>query len=195
MLKINTKASCKPLKILKSNLSCYGVSEERFFESELTQNQNNTVFEFGHKHRLVSSELKSKSNYSNLVISKVKNFETPYNEMLIDFESYRKVQTNNELFKLFKEKFESKSFLKGRVLNNTRKGISIGVCGLVGFLPLNSVVKINKNKTVLLYIESMNISQKLITFSQKNIHKKTHKILLKLASKIVFVFESNLKKR
>ena len=30
----------------------------------------------------------------------IKNFETPYNEILADFESYRRIQINNELLKL-----------------------------------------------------------------------------------------------
>ena len=41
----------------------------------------------------------------------------------------------------------------------------------------------------------MNANQGIITFSQKNIHKKTHKTLLKLASRIVFIFDSNSKKK
>ena len=41
-----------------------------------------------------------------------------------------KIQSNNELLKLFKEKFNSKSFLKGRLLNGTKRGFSIGVAGV-----------------------------------------------------------------
>jgi len=52
----------------------------------------------------------------------------------------------------------------------------------------------NQNKIVILYIDSINLSQGIISFSQRNIHKRTHKVLLKLASKIIFVFESNSKK-
>ena len=114
--------------------------------------------------------------------------------MLVDFDAYRKIE-NKGLLQLFKEKFESKSFLKGRVLNSTKRGFSIGACGLVGFLAANNVTKINKDKTVLIYIESMNVNQGIISFSQKNIHKKAHKTLLKLASRIVFVFDSNSKKK
>lgn len=79
-------------------------------------------------------------------------------------------------------------------MNSTKRGFSIGACGLVGFLAVNNVTKINKDKTVIVYIESMNINQGIISFSQKNIHKKAHKTLLKLASRIVFVFDSNSKK-
>jgi hypothetical protein len=130
-----------------------------------------------------------------LTISRLKNFETPYNDILCDFEAYRKIQLNNELLNLFKEKFNSKTFLKGRLLNGTKRGFSIGVAGIVGFLSLNNTVKINKDKTVILYVDFININQAIINFSQKNIHKKTNKILLKLASRIVFIFESNSKKK
>ena len=46
------------------------------------------------------------------MLFKIKNFETPYNEMLIDFDAYRKIELNKELLKLLKKKFDSKSFLK-----------------------------------------------------------------------------------
>jgi hypothetical protein len=79
-------------------------------------------------------------------------------------------------------------------LNGTKRGFSIGVAGLVGFLSMNNTVKINKDKTAILYVDFI-INQNIINFSQKNIHKKTNKVLLKLASRIVFIFESNSKKR
>ena len=60
---------------------------------------------------------------------------------------------------------------------------------------LFSKININKDKTVILYVDFININQGIINFSQKNIHKKTNKILLKLASRIVFIFESNSKKK
>ena len=194
MFKINVKAKNKSLTSLKSALPCYGFSENRFFESHCTRHKDNIIFDFGLKHKLKTFDIISTTEKSNFIISKIKNFETPYNEILADFESYRRIQINNELLRLFKEKFNLKSFVKGRVLNNTKRGFSIGVCGLVGFLSINNVVKLNKDKTILLYIESMNTNQGIINFSQKNIHKKTHKTLLKLASKIVFVYESNLNK-
>ena len=195
MLKTNLKAQKKSLKFFKSSLSCYGVSEDRFFESELKTNHDQITLDFGCKHKLKVSKSKLKPQASKLMISKIKNFETPYNDVLVDFDAYRKIETNKGLLQLFKEKFESKSFLKGRVLNSTKRGFSIGACGLVGFLAANNVTKINKDKTVLIYIESMNVNQGIISFSQKNIHKKAHKTLLKLASRIVFVFDSNSKKK
>lgn len=193
MLKTNSKSQDKSLSYLKSSLSCYGISENRFFESELKLSHNSIIFDFGHKHKLKTFDLNFQLNESNIVISKIKNFETPYNEILIDFEAYRKIQINSELFKLFKEKFESKSFLKGRLLNSFKKGFSIGVSGIVGFLSTNNAIRIKKDKTTILYIESLNLNQGIINFSQKNIHKKTHKVLFKLASRIMFIFESNFK--
>ena len=167
MLKTNLKAQKKSLKFFKSSLSCYGVSEDRFFESELKTNHDQITLDFGCKHKLKVSKSKLKPQASKLMISKIKNFETPYNDVLVDFDAYRKIETNKGLLQLFKEKFESKSFLKGRVLNSTKRGFSIGACGLVGFLAANNVTKINKDKTVLIYIESMNVNQGIISFSQK----------------------------
>ena len=195
MNKVNFKSQNSSLKSLKSSLACYDVSENRFFESRIKKIGNNTLLDFGLKHTLRSYNSKLELKSSSLTISRLKNFETPYNDILCDFEAYRKIQLNNELLNLFKEKFNSKSFLKGRLLNGTKRGFSIGVAGIVGFLSLNNTVKINKDKTVILYVDFININQAIINFSQKNIHKKTNKILLKLASRIVFIFESNSKKR
>lgn len=195
MLKTNFNAQKKSFKFFKSSLSCYGTSENRFFESELKKSHDQIILDFGHKHKVKVLSTTFKAKVPDAVVSKIKNFETPYNDMLVDFDAFRKIQTNEELFKLLKQKFESKSFLKGRVLNSTKRGFSVGICGVVGFLSINNVVKINKDKTVLVYIESMNANQGIITFSQKNIHKKTHKTLLKLASRIVFIFDSNSKKK
>jgi hypothetical protein len=195
MNKVNFKSQNSSLKSLKSSLACYDVSENRFFESRIKKIGNNTLLDFGLKHTLRSHNSKLELKSSSLTISRLKNFETPYNDILCDFEAYRKIQLNNELLNLFKEKFNSKSFLKGRLLNGTKRGFSIGVAGIVGFLSLNNTVKINKDKTVILYVDFININQAIINFSQKNIHKKTNKILLKLASRIVFIFESNSKKK
>ena len=94
-----------------------------------------------------------------------------------------------------KEKFESKTFLKGRFLNSAKKGFSVGACGLVGFLPSSNVVQVDESKTMILQIESVNLRQGIVSFSQKNVCKKTHKVLAKLASKISFIFEANSKVR
>jgi len=194
MIKFNFKSQNSSLKNLKSSLACYDVSENRFFESNIKKIGNNTLLDFGLKHTLRSNNLKLDLISSHLTTSRLKNFETPHNDILCDFDAYRKIQVNNELLSLFKEKFYTKSFLKGRLLNGTKRGFSIGVAGLVGFLSMNNTVKINKDKTAILYVDFI-INQNIINFSQKNIHKKTNKVLLKLASRIVFIFESNSKKR
>lgn len=195
MLKLNLKSQNNSLKNLKSSLACYDISESRFFESSVKQKNDSVLLDFGLKHKVKYDDLRINLKLSNPIISKLKDLETPYNDILCDFDAYKKVRSNNELFKLFKEKLTSKSFLKGRLLNSTKRGSSVGVAGIVGFLSINNTVKINKDKTALLYVDSMNMNQGIFSFSQKNIHKKTNKVLLKLASRIVFVFESNSKKR
>jgi len=194
MLKVSVKAQNKSLKNYKSLLPCYGVSENRFFESEMKCSSSDMKFDFGYKHKVKTFELKHQITSNNLVICKITNFETPYDEVSIDFESYRRTQTNDELLKFFKEKLYLKTFLRGHLLNNTKRGFSVGTCGLVGFIAASNLLIMNQNKIVILYIDSINLSQGIISFSQRNIHKRTHKVLLKLASKIIFVFESNSKK-
>ena len=166
MNKVNFKSQNSSLKSLKSSLACYDVSENRFFESNIKKIGNNTLLDFGLKHTLRSNNLKLDLISSHLTTSRLKNFETPYNDILCDLDAYRKIQVNNELLSLFKEKFYTKSFLKGRLLNGTKRGFSIGVAGLVGFLSMNNTVKINKDKTAILYVDFI-INQNIINFSQK----------------------------
>lgn len=193
MFKVNIKAQNESLKAYKFSLPCYGVSENRFFESEIKYNNNNTNFDFGYKHKIKTFELKYQTTINNVIICKIINLETPYDEISVDFESYRRVETNDKLLKLFKEKFDLKTFFRGRLLNGTKRGFSVGAYGLVGFIAINNLLTVNQNKTIILYIDSINLNQGIVSFSQKNIHKKTHKVLLKLASRIIFVFESNVK--
>jgi len=195
MPKVNIKAQNKFLNAYKFSLPCYGVSENRFFESEIKYNNNNINFDFdiGYKHKIKTFELKDQTIINNVITCKIINLETPYNEISVDFKSYRRIETNDKLLKLFKEKFDLKRFLRGRLLNGTKRGFSVGVYGFVGFIAINNLLTVNQNKTIILYIDSINLNQGIVSFSQKNIHKKTHKVLLKLASRIIFVFESNVK--
>jgi hypothetical protein len=91
------------------------------------------------------------------------------------------------------QKFDSKHFVKGRLLNISKRGCLIGACGVVGFLPLNSGIKVNDDKTIVIYVESINVNRKIVSFSQKPIFKKAQKTLFKLSSKLFFNFESNSK--
>ena len=86
-----------------------------------------------------------------------------------------------------------KYFIKGRLLNVSQRGFFIGACGVVGLLPLNSGVKINHDKTIVVYVESINFNRKIINFAQKGAFKKAQRVLFKLSSKLLFSFELNSK--
>ena len=190
MLKTNEKLNLKALKALKTSLPCYGVvSETRFFESELIQFKTSCVFDFGSKHNYKTVDL----DQSNFSIHKIKDFETRYNEILIDFASFKRFKAIDQLFLVFSQKVESKYFIKGRLLNVSQRGFFIGACGVVGLLPLNSGVKINHDKTIVVYVESINFNRKIINFAQKGAFKKAQRVLFKLSSKLLFSFELNSK--
>jgi hypothetical protein len=190
MIKTNELFNLKALKALKTSLPCYGVvSETRFFESELKLLKTSCVFDFGFKHQYKTLVV----NASNLTIHKIKDFETPYNEILTDFECFKRFKADDELFLVLMQKFDSKHFLKGRLLNISKRGCLIGACGVVGFLPLNNGIKVNDDKTIVIYVESINTNRKIVSFAQKPIFKKTQKVLFKLSSKLFFNFQSNSK--
>jgi hypothetical protein len=190
MIKTNELFNLKALKALKTSLPCYGVvSETRFFESELKLLKTSCVFDFGFKHQYKTLVV----NASNLTIHKIKDFETPYNEILTDFECFKRFKADDELFLVLMQKFDSKHFLKGRLLNISKRGCLIGACGVVGFLPLNNGIKVNDDKTIVIYVDSINTNRKIVSFAQKPIFKKTQKVLFKLSSKLFFNFQSNSK--
>ena len=190
MIQTNELFNLKALKALKTSLPCYGVvSETRFFESELKHFKTSCVFDFGSKHQYKTLAVKE----SNLTIHKIKDFETPYNEILTDFECFKRFKADDQLFLVLMQKFDSKHFVKGRLLNISKRGCLIGACGVVGFLPLNSGIKVNDDKTIVIYVESINVNRKIVSFSQKPIFKKAQKTLFKLSSKLFFNFESNSK--
>ena len=60
-------------------------------------------------------------------------------------------------------------------------------------LSLNNGIKVNDDKTIVLYVESINTNRKIVSFAQKPIFKKTQKVLFKLSSKLFFNFQSNSK--
>lgn len=187
------KSQIKLLKDFKSVLPCYGVAEDRFFEILKTNHGKEISFHGGHKYDLKILDTRNLNQKMEARIFKVKNFETPYKKVLGEFESYRKIQIKDELIKILQQGFELRNFFKARVLNNTKKGFSIGVCGIVGFLPYNNSMKIKKDKTLIVYLESFNFNQGVVNFSQKNVHKKTNKVLLKLSSRIMFIYNSNVR--
>jgi len=190
MIKTNELFNLKAFKALKTSLPCYGVlSETRFFESELKLFKTSCVFDFGFKHQYKTLVV----NPSSLTIHKIKDFETPYNEILTDFECFQRFKAGDELFLVLMQKFDSKHFLKGRLLNISKRGCLIGACGVVGFLSLNNGIKVNDDKTIVLYVESINTNRKIVSFAQKPIFKKTQKVLFKLSSKLFFNFQSNSK--
>jgi len=190
MIKTNELFNLKALKALKTSLPCYGVvSETRFFESESKFFKTSCVFDFGFKHQYKTLVV----NPSSLTIHKIKDFETPYNEILTDFECFQRFKADEELFLVLMQKFDSKHFLKGRLLNISKRGCLIGACGVVGFLPLNNGIKVNDDKTIVIYVESINTNRKIVSFAQKPIFKKTQKVLFKLSSKLFFNFQSNSK--
>jgi len=190
MIKTNELFNLKAFKALKTSLPCYGVlSETRFFESELKLFKTSCVFDFGFKHQYKTLVV----NPSSLTIHKIKDFETPYNEILTDFECFQRFKSDDELFLVLMQKFDSKHFLKGRLLNISKRGCLIGACGVVGFLSLNNGIKVNDDKTIVLYVESINTNRKIVSFAQKPIFKKTQKVLFKLSSKLFFNFQSNSK--
>lgn len=189
MFKNDDKALSRCLVDFKLTLPCYGFSENRLFESQTKDNGKN-CFDFGCKYDLRISSFNSVRKTPDFILFRLKNLETPYDEV----DSYGIVKMNDELAKILKEKCDLKTFLKARVLNETKKGFAIGAGGLVGFLSATNFVKVQDYKTLILHVESFNTKLGIVNFSQRNIHKKTHKTLLKLSSRIVFVFESNLRK-
>jgi hypothetical protein len=72
--------------------------------------------------------------------------------------------------------------------------MAVGFCGVVAFLPMSYFTTSTMGRLNIFYIVSLDIKKNMIVVSQKNLNKRVHRILRKLASRLIFLNESNVKK-
>jgi len=95
----------------------------------------------------------------------------------------------------FQVLIQKKIFVKGFFLNKTRYSIVVGFFGFCGIIPKKQLFSDIKSslihKKIFFSITAFDFHKKHFAGSQKDLIKKVNRILLKLASRLVFVFKNN----
>ena len=96
---------------------------------------------------------------------------------------------------LKKQTSVKKFYLKGRILNFTKGGYSVGLCGFVAFLPASHVNSNYLNcvgSILAIYIVSINIVNNsiVVVLSQRKLEKLLERKLWKLSSRFMFIKKS-----
>ena len=95
----------------------------------------------------------------------------------------------------FQVLIQKRIFVKGFFLNKTRYSIVVGFFGFCGIIPKKQLFSHIKSslayKKIFFSITAFDFHKKHFIGSQKDLMKKVNRILLKLASRLVFVFKNN----
>ena len=89
------------------------------------------------------------------------------------------------MWSILKKSYKYKCILKGKILNSIRFGFSVGICGLIGFLPKRFFL--SKSNNSLFIISSLDPLKKTFILSQNGINKLCSRIIIKLSSKIMYI--------
>jgi len=191
MLKLlpnNSKNSTKNYGLIKKNLYCYKILKSRLIKTKINVISKFLIIEFNIKSEFyIIQKIKpliKNSHLLNLYLTDKKNI---YN--FIDNFFSKKLDKLFFVLFFFKQTFLLKNFVKGRVLNFFKNGFVIVQNGFLCFLPTSNCLHINffLGKLNIFFISFFNEKEnKTIVLSQKNIYKKLHFTLLKMASRILF---------
>jgi ribosomal protein S1 len=206
------KFNSNTYKLFKNSITCFGPLQKRIIEGKIDViiSKDKLVFiDFGFLNEIESflTELSlripeffcltTKCNF----IKKFSSFEFKVvvlqsfflNETIIKKHYF--LNFNVFLFIFLKQKQKKKRYIKGRILNLTKGGYSIGVCGFVGFLPnSHTLLKLSKSIGIInsFYIITINKKKKNFIFSQRRMEKILKRRLLKLSSRLMYLEKFNI---
>lgn len=173
------------LFLLKKQQNCYGYFDKRIIEGIVYQLNFKFCIDVGFKSLLDFYDLKCNKH---TIFVNFFRLDSIFNEVLINCMFSNKVVKLSRVWFFLKKSYRNKFYIKGRFLNIIQNGYSIGVCGIVGFLPkkqlglLQSKIMLNYS---IFHIKRIDSSKKIFTLSQKNIIKQSSRILFKLSLNII----------
>ncbi len=133
------------------------------------QNQSNFVYKMNIKHVFLSKKS---------------------NKYIFDNSMSKKAERLFFVLCFLKQAFLSKTFIKGQIYRFFKKGFIVSLNGFVSFLSLNNCSFLNFiiGNLNIFFVSSFNENKtKTIMLSQRKIYRKIHKILLKMASRLVIL--------
>lgn len=204
------KFTLKTQLLFKNSLLCFGFLKSRIYEGKIhtiNLQTNSVLLDCGYPLYVTCflDELSLPIAYKNLTLltiyNKVKKFSIFQfkilgsdqffaNQFLVKQYSISHVYFLNYLLK--NQTTSQKFYLKARILNFTKGGYSVGLCGFVSFLPSSHVYLNYLNyvgTVVAVYIVSINIinNSVVVVLSQRKLDKLLERQLWKLSSKFMFI--------
>lgn len=182
----HTKFNKDSLFLIKKSQTCFGNFYNRVVEGIICRSNLKLFIDFGFSSLI---EYKNFSNFDcqNLVLISLHQLNSVFDNVVIDrFFSNKDFRFIYVLYFL-KKAYIKKCFLKGRFLNVTRNGYSVGICGTIGFL---SKVQLylpyfnRKFDNSIFYISKLDLIKRIYILSQKNIIKQSSRVLFKLSLSI-----------
>nr|YP_009476716.1 ribosomal protein S1 [Proteomonas sulcata]AVM81209.1 ribosomal protein S1 [Proteomonas sulcata] len=200
MIKIinNNRFTIKQTNKIKKALPCFRIERNRVIESQVKMNQSSKID--------ISTELKYDVNLSKETIHflqpkkndyiqlRINSIESLFNTITVNTTTVQKDQNKKFTWNILKQTYKNKYFIKGRILNSIKGGMAIGFCGIVAFLPMSHSIPSIIGQINLFQIVSLDIKKTVIVVSQKNLKRRVNQVLRKLASRFIFLNESNTKK-
>lgn len=194
----NNRFTNKQQTAIKNWLPCYKLERNRIIEGEIKKSNSNLIH--------ITTQLKYDIHFytdktDNLTLQdeklaqlRLNSLESLFNTITVNRSTVQKEQNLNYTREIVKQVYNNKYFIKGRILNPIKGGMAVGFCGVVAFLPMSYFTTSTIGRLNIFYIVSLDIKKNMIVVSQKNLNKRVHRILRKLASRLIFLNESNAKK-
>lgn len=186
-LNIKKKLSVKNLSRIKKNIDSYKSLQFSLLKTEIIPISKFIMIELNLKASLKII------NYQNNFIGERKLlnlFIVKKNKDCVSFNNFSLKRLEKQFFVLsfLKQIFSLKYFIKGRIYHFFKNGFIVILNGLVCFLPTNNCsyldFGIGKSNIFFVLFFSENNTNKII-LSQRNIYKKIHHTLFRMASRLV----------
>lgn len=170
----------------KTHVECLDKFDNRVLKTSSFCYNNRTYIDLNFKYLV---ELGTLLNDSNKLFKSIK-LETVYNRSHISSSILNNQLNRKLMWSIIKLAHSKKYFLLGKTLNFNRKhsvnGLSVGLCGFVGFLPESRSFEETSNSKSIFVIKRYNNKKKRLRLSTRRVHKIILKVLFKLVSKIVY---------
>lgn len=170
----------------KEKLGCFSLFDNRITEGKVYNSKTSSTIDIGSKY-LIS--LAKKLSVETLCL-KVTKLESILNNIHSDYYKFKDSQAFKLNWSLIKKAFINKCFLRGRILNKTYNGFSVGICGFVGFLPKKFSVMNKSRLNSIFVVTSIDHFKNSFSLSQNRIDKVSLKVLFRLSSRLSYVLKN-----
>lgn len=166
----------------KLSIHCFALFENRFVEALIYNNKNESYIDFGFKYLNTINLENKKTKYLVFKTILLKNL---YNDISLNHTNYKNDFVYSFMWSILKKAYKYKCILKGKILNSIRFGFSVGICGLIGFLPKKHFL--SRSNISLFSVMSLDLLKKTFILSQRDLNRFCTRVVFKLSSKIMYI--------